>query len=101
IAQADYGLQSLAYQLNYHAAKLAKQACVEYSTPEKPRFAAGAIGPLNTSLSLSPDVNDPGYRATTWQKVVDAYTEQLRGLIAGGIDIILVETVFDTLNCKA
>lgn len=101
IAQADYGLQSLAYQLNYHAAKLAKQACVEYSTSEKPRFAAGAIGPLNTSLSLSPDVNDPGYRATTWQKVVDAYTEQLRGLIAGGVDIILVETVFDTLNCKA
>jgi 5-methyltetrahydrofolate--homocysteine methyltransferase len=101
IAQADYGLQSLAYQLNFHAAKLAKQACVEYSTSEKPRFAAGAIGPLNTSLSLSPDVNDPGYRATTWQKVVDAYTEQLRGLIAGGIDIILVETVFDTLNCKA
>ncbi|MEY3313137.1 MAG: hypothetical protein RLZZ578_657, partial [Bacteroidota bacterium] len=84
-----------------NAAKLAKQACVEYSTPEKPRFAAGAIGPLNTSLSLSPDVNDPGYRATTWQKVVDAYTEQLRGLIAGGVDIILVETVFDTLNCKA
>ena len=101
IAQADYGLQSLAFQLNYHAAKLAKQACVEYSTSEKPRFAAGAIGPLNTSLSLSPDVNDPGYRATTWQKVVDAYTEQLRGLIAGGVDIILVETVFDTLNCKA
>lgn len=101
IAQADYGLQSLAYQLNYHAAKLAKQACVEYSTSEKPRFAAGAIGPLNTSLSLSPDVNDPGYRATTWQKVVDTYTEQLRGLIAGGVDIILVETVFDTLNCKA
>ena len=101
IAQADYGLQSLAYQLNHHAAKLAKQACVEYSTSEKPRFAAGAIGPLNTSLSLSPDVNDPGYRATTWQKVVDAYTEQLRGLIAGGVDIILVETVFDTLNCKA
>ena len=101
IAQADYGLESLAYSLNKQAAILAKQACIEYSTPEKPRFAAGAIGPMNKSLSLSPDVNNPGYRATTWKEVVDSYIEQLHGLLDGNIDIILIETIFDTLNCKA
>ena len=87
--------------LNKQAAILAKQACIEYSTPEKPRFAAGAIGPMNKSLSLSPDVNNPGYRATTWNEVVDSYIEQLHGLLDGNIDIILIETIFDTLNCKA
>ena len=101
IAQADYGLESLAYSLNKQAAILAKKACSEYSTPEKPRFAAGAIGPMNKSLSLSPDVNNPGYRATTWNEVVDSYIEQLHGLLDGEIDIILIETIFDTLNCKA
>ena len=101
IAQADYGLESLAYSLNKQAAILAKQACAEYSTTDKPRFAAGAIGPMNKSLSLSPDVNNPGYRATTWKEVVDSYIEQLHGLLDGNIDIILIETIFDTLNCKA
>ena len=101
IAQADYGLESLAYSLNKQAAILAKKACSEYSTPEKPRFAAGAIGPMNKSLSLSPDVNNPGYRATTWNEVVDSYIEQLHGLLDGEIDIVLIETIFDTLNCKA
>lgn len=101
IAQADYGLESLAYSLNKQAAILAKQACLEYSTTDKPRFAAGAIGPMNKSLSLSPDVNNPGYRATTWKEVVDSYIEQLHGLLDGNIDIILIETIFDTLNCKA
>jgi 5-methyltetrahydrofolate--homocysteine methyltransferase len=101
IAQSDYDLGGLAYQMNVHAATVARRAADEFSTAEKPRFVAGAIGPLNKSLSLSPDVNNPGYRATTWQEVVQAYSEQLRGLIDGGIDIVLIETVFDTLNCKA
>lgn len=101
IAQADYQTESLAYHINYHAAKLAKEAALEYSTPEKPRFVAGAIGPLNKSLSLSPDVNNPGFRATTWNDVVAAYSEQLHGLLDGGADIILIETIFDTLNAKA
>ena len=101
IAQADYGLESLAYSLNKQAAILENQACAEYSTTDNPRFAAGAIGPMNKSLSLSPDVNNPGYRATTWKEVVDSYIEQLHGLLDGNIDIILIETIFDTLNCKA
>ena len=103
IAQADYGMEDIAYELNVAAAKLAKVAADEYTkkTPDKPRFVAGALGPTNRSLSLSPDVNDPGYRATTWEEVVDAYTEQVRGLLDGGVDILLIETVFDTLNCKA
>ena len=101
IAQADYEAQEFAYDINYSAAKIAKEAALEFSTPEWPRFVAGALGPLNKSLSLSPDVNNPGFRATTWDEVVAAYSEQLRGLLDGGIDIILVETIFDTLNSKA
>jgi 5-methyltetrahydrofolate--homocysteine methyltransferase len=103
IAMADYGMQELVYELNVESAKIAKQAAVEYTAmnPAKPRFVAGAIGPTNASLSLSPDVNDPGYRTVSWDDVVSSYTEQVRGLIDGGADIILVETVFDTLNCKA
>jgi 5-methyltetrahydrofolate--homocysteine methyltransferase len=103
IAQADYGMESLAYELNFEAARLAKEAAKEYTekTPERPRFVAGAIGPTNRSLSLSPDVNDPGYRAISWEEVVDSYFEQIRGLAEGGADILLVETIFDTLNCKA
>ena len=103
IAQADYHMESLAYELNVAAAQLARQAADEYTrrTPEKPRFVAGSIGPLNKSLSLSPDVTDPGFRAVTFDQVVAAYADQIAGLIDGGADILLVETVFDTLNCKA
>ncbi|MFN5310509.1 MAG: methionine synthase [Candidatus Kapaibacterium sp.] len=101
IAQADYDAQEFAYEINVRAARIAKEAALEYSTAEKPRFVAGALGPLNKSLSLSPDVNNPGFRATNWHEVVLAYKEQLRGLLDGGVDIILIETVFDTLNAKA
>lgn len=103
IAMADYGMEELVYELNVEGARLAKEAAKEYTAknPDKPRFVAGAIGPTNRSLSLSPDVNDPGYRAVTWDEVVATYTEQIRGLIDGGVDILLIETVFDTLNCKA
>ncbi|MFN9301415.1 MAG: methionine synthase [Candidatus Kapaibacterium sp.] len=101
IAQADYDAQEFAYEINVRAARIAKEAALEYSTAEKPRFVAGALGPVNQSLSLSPDVNNPGFRATNWHEVVLAYKEQLRGLLDGGVDIILIETVFDTLNAKA
>jgi 5-methyltetrahydrofolate--homocysteine methyltransferase len=103
IAQADYDMQSLAYELNVASAKCARNAADEYSTknPSKPRFVAGAIGPLNKTLSLSPDVNNPGYRAVTFDTVAAAYTEQIKGLVDGGVDIILIETIFDTLNAKA
>jgi 5-methyltetrahydrofolate--homocysteine methyltransferase len=91
------------YELNFESAKLAKQAAVEYSKkdPTKPRFVAGAIGPTNRTASLSPDVNNPGYRAITFDQLVVAYKEQAKGLIDGGSDVLLVETVFDTLNAKA
>lgn len=103
IAQADYNLEHIVYELNYESAKLARAAADKYSalTPERPRFVAGSIGPTNRTASISPDVNDPGYRAITFDDLVVAYTEQIRGLIDGGVDILLVETVFDTLNCKA
>jgi 5-methyltetrahydrofolate--homocysteine methyltransferase len=103
IAQADYGLESAAYDINFHGAKVAKEACDKYTAlnPDKPRFVAGSMGPTNMTLSISPDVNDPGYRATTFDKLVVAYKEQAKGLIEGGSDILLVETVFDTLNAKA
>lgn len=103
IAQADYDMQSLAYELNVAAAKCARKAADEYTAknPGKPRFVAGAIGPLNKTLSLSPDVNNPGYRAVTFDTVAAAYTEQIKGLVDGGADIILIETIFDTLNAKA
>jgi len=103
LAQADYSTEHLVYEINVEAAKLAKEAANEFTalTPNKPRFVAGAIGPTNKSLSLSPDVNNPGYRGVTWEEVVISYKEQTRGLIDGGVDIILIETIFDTLNAKA
>lgn len=103
IAQADYDMQELAYELNLASAKCARKAADEYSAPDpaKPRFVAGAIGPLNKTLSLSPDVNNPGFRAVTFDEVAIAYTEQVRGLVDGGVDILLIETIFDTLNAKA
>jgi 5-methyltetrahydrofolate--homocysteine methyltransferase len=103
IAQADYKLESIVYELNVAGAKLAREAADKYTklNPSKPRWVAGSIGPLNKTLSLSPDVNDPGYRAVTFEQVVEAYAEQVRGLVDGGVDLLLVETVFDTLNCKA
>ncbi len=102
IAQADYHLQSLAYELNVAAAKCARQAVDGFrKSGDSPRFVAGAIGPLNKTLSLSPDVNNPGYRAVTFDQVVDAYYEQVRGLVDGGVDLLLIETIFDTLNAKA
>lgn len=103
IAQADYGLEKAAYDINYHGAKIAKEACIKFTEkePAKPRFVAGSLGPTNMTLSISPDVNDPGYRAITFDQLVEAYKEQTKGLIEGGSDILLVETVFDTLNAKA
>lgn len=103
IAQADYDMQSLAYELNVASAKCARAAADEYTAndPAKPRFVAGAIGPLNKTLSLSPDVNNPGFRAVTFDEVAAAYTEQIKGLVDGGVDLLLIETIFDTLNAKA
>ncbi len=103
IAQADYDMQTVAYEMNIASAKCARTAADEYTknNPGKPRFVAGAIGPLNKTLSLSPDVNNPGYRAVTFDEVVAAYEEQVRGLVEGGVDLLLVETIFDTLNAKA
>ncbi|MDB5211364.1 MAG: 5-methyltetrahydrofolate--homocysteine methyltransferase [Sediminibacterium sp.] len=103
IAMADYDMQSLAYELNVAAAKCAKDAVAEYMAENpgsNPKFVAGAIGPLNKTLSLSPDVNNPGFRAVTFDEVVDAYYEQIKGLVDGGVDLILIETIFDTLNAK-
>ena len=103
IAQADYDMQSLAYELNVASARLARKAADEYTArnPNKPRFVAGAIGPLNKTLSLSPDVNNPGYRAVSFDDVSAAYYDQIRGLVDGGADLLLIETIFDTLNAKA
>ncbi len=104
IAMADYDMQSLAYELNVAAAKCAKDAIKEFTAENPvttPKFVAGAIGPLNKTLSLSPDVNNPGYRAVTFDEVVAAYYEQIKGLIDGGVDVLLIETIFDTLNAKA
>ena len=103
IAMADYEMQALAYELNVAAAQCARRAADAYNKkdPSKPRFVAGAIGPLNKTLSLSPDVNNPGYRALTFDEAMTAYYEQVKGLVEGGVDIILIETIFDTLNAKA
>jgi 5-methyltetrahydrofolate--homocysteine methyltransferase len=106
IGMADYDMQDLAYELNYESAKIAKESIQEFykEFPEQanvPKFVAGAIGPTNRTLSLSPNVNDPGFRAITFDELVEAYTEQVRGLIDGGADILLIETIFDTLNAKA
>ncbi|GAB3224972.1 homocysteine S-methyltransferase family protein [Algoriphagus aestuariicola] len=103
IAQADYELSHLAYEINLESAKIAREVADEFSArePQKPRFVAGAIGPTNRTASLSPDVNDPGFRAITFDQLAEAYSEQVRGLLDGGSDILLIETIFDTLNAKA
>ena len=103
IAMADYGMEELVYKLNYESAKIAREVCDEFKgvTPDKPRFVAGAIGPTNRTASLSPDVNDPGFRAITFEDLRIAYKQQAEALLDGGVDILLVETIFDTLNAKA
>jgi 5-methyltetrahydrofolate--homocysteine methyltransferase len=103
IAQADYGLESEVYKINYDSAVIAKKACVDFmqENPGEQRFVAGAFGPTNRTASLSPDVNNPGFRAITFDELVNAYEEQTKALIEGGVDILLVETIFDTLNAKA
>ena len=101
IAQSDYRLEELAWEMNVASARLAKAACEKYSTPEQPRFAAGAFGPTPRTASISPDVNDPGARNVTFDELVASYLEQARALYEGGVDIFLVETIFDTLNAKA
>ncbi len=101
VAMADYDMQSISAEINFQAAVLAKQATAKYSTKDKPRFVAGVLGPTNKACGLSPDVNDPGFRAITFDEMKDAYYESTEALIKGGVDIILIETVFDTLNAKA
>ena len=101
IAQGDYDLPELAYELNLESARLARAACDKFSTPERPRFVAGALGPQPKTASISPDVNDPGARNVTFDELRIAYIEQLNGLLDGGVDLILIETIFDTLNAKA
>ena len=101
IAQTDFGMQDLAYELNVEGARLAREACDEFATADRPRYVAGALGPTNRTASISPDVNDPGARNVTYDQLVAAYLEQANGLVDGGADILLVETIFDTLNAKA
>ena len=103
IAMADYEMEDLVYELNYESARIAKEAAIKYSalTPDKPRFVAGSIGPTNRTASLSPDVNRPEYRAVTFDELRIAYKQQVEALLDGGTDILLVETIFDTLNAKA
>ena len=103
IAMADYDMQDLVYEINYESAKIAREVADDFSRkePEKPRFVAGAMGPTNRTASMSPDVNDPGFRAVTFQDLCIAYKEQVTGLLDGGADLLLVETIFDTLNAKA
>jgi 5-methyltetrahydrofolate--homocysteine methyltransferase len=103
IAQADYGLEKYVYDINYHSAKIAKEVAEEFTAkyPDKPRFVAGSIGPTNRTASISPDVNDPGFRGISFDELVNAYKEQVNALMDGGVDLLLVETIFDTLNAKA
>ncbi|MCG8476895.1 MAG: homocysteine S-methyltransferase family protein, partial [Cytophagales bacterium] len=103
IAQEDYRLEDQVYQLNFQSAKIAKEVAEDYSqkNPDKPRFVAGSIGPTNRTASLSPDVNDPGFRGISFDELAEAYYLQAKGLAEGGADLLLVETVFDTLNAKA
>ncbi|MFW5889916.1 MAG: methionine synthase [Marinilabiliaceae bacterium] len=101
ISQADYALEDQVYDLNKESSRLAVEATQKLSTPEKPRFVAGAVGPTNKTASLSPDVNNPGYRAVSFDDLADTYGEQVAGLLDGGVDLLLVETIFDTLNAKA
>ena len=101
ISMADYGMEELVYEINVAAARVAREACDEFATDAKPRFVAGVIGPTSRTASISPDVNNPGYRNVTFDQLKEAYSESIRGLIDGGADILLVETIFDTLNAKA
>jgi 5-methyltetrahydrofolate--homocysteine methyltransferase len=101
IAQADYRMEHLAYEMNVEAARIAAAACEKFSTPDKPRFVVGALGPTPKTASISSDVNDPGARNVTFDELRDAYYEQVRGLVDGGADLLIVETIFDTLNAKA
>ena len=103
VSQKDYGTQDFAYEICREGAKIAKQACEEFKTrtPDRPRFVAGALGPTNVTASISPDVNDPGWRKVTFDELVESYFENARGLVDGGADLLLIETVFDTLNAKA
>jgi len=105
ISLADYNMQQLAYELNVAAAKCAREAVEEFSANSQQstvnKFVAGAIGPMNKTLSLSPDVNNPGFRSVSFDEVADAYYEQVKGLVDGGVDLLLIETIFDTLNAKA
>ena len=101
ISQADYALESLVPELNETAARIARQVCDEFSTPERPRFVAGVLGPTNRTASLSPDVNDAGFRNVSFDALAETYADATRALIRGGADLIMIETVFDTLNAKA
>jgi len=101
VSQADYGMEAHVYEMNKESAQIAKAAATRYSTPEKPRYVAGSVGPTNKTCSMSPDVNDAGFRAITFAEMKDSYREQVEGLLDGGVDILLVETIFDTLNAKA
>ncbi|MGS2740529.1 homocysteine S-methyltransferase family protein [Sinomicrobium sp. M5D2P17] len=103
IAMADYYMEDLVYELNYESARIAREIADKFTAknPEKPRFVAGAVGPTNRTASMSPDVNDPGYRAITFDELRIAYKQQVEALVDGGVDILLVETIFDTLNAKA
>ena len=100
VVLTEFGIADKTYDVNLRAAQLAKRIAGDYSTFDKPRFVAGAIGPMNKTLSLSPDVNNPGFRAVTFDEVVASYYEQVKGLLEGGVDILLIETIFDTLNAK-
>ncbi len=101
VAQADYGMEDLAVEMNLASSRLARAACDKFSTPDKPRFVAGAVGPTPKTASISPDVNDPGARNVTFEELRKAYYEQVQALVEGGSDVLLVETIFDTLNAKA
>jgi 5-methyltetrahydrofolate--homocysteine methyltransferase len=101
ISQADYGLEPIVYELNLEAAKLAREACLKYETPDAPKAVVGSIGPTNKTLSLSPDVNDPSFRAASFEEMRIAYRQQAAGLLDGGVDFLMVETIFDTLVAKA
>jgi 5-methyltetrahydrofolate--homocysteine methyltransferase len=101
VAQADYDMADLAVEMNYESARIARAACDKFSTPDKPRFVVGALGPTPKTASISPDVNDPGARNTSFEELRKAYYEQTEALVKGGSDVLLVETIFDTLNAKA
>jgi len=103
ISQADYSLEEVSEEINFEAARIAREACdeIEKDTPDKPRFVVGTIGPTNQTASISPDVSSPGYRKVTFDDLVETYTEAVRGLLEGGADLLMIETIFDTLNAKA